>query len=786
MRHGRQTITALGLLALLVFSASSHPLAHGQGLVATANVGGTSYGVAYDSGKGEVFVTHFFNDSVSVLSDTNNQVVATVQFGQNYEPTGLAYDAGKGEIFVANYGANTVSVISDQTNKVLLNVSVGAYPYVAAYDSGKGEVFVGSGTSRTASSVSVISDATNTVVATLPVGDYPTGIAYDSAKGEVFVAGYETNSVTVISDSNNSVVATINVGTGPSGVAYDSAKGEIFVTNYEDNSVSVISDTINSVVATIAGTLALGPLGPRDIVYDSGTGELFVANGGNQSVTTTSVSVISDATNSVTTAINTGVSDTFLAYDPAKGEIFVGGDGDFIVSVISDSAEATSFSSQSTSSTSESVTTSTSSCFSSGSIGAELSVSCTIFTYDTGTAQGGPGVVGVGLDPIGLAYDSANSDVYVAEFSAPAVAAISDSSNSIVATVEIPGLNSQGFHESPSPQYIAYDSGKGELFVSNLYGNCLTVISDATNSVVTTIDLGNDSLNNGLGGYPVQLAYDSGKGEIFVVNQGASTIVGQYSASAGFVSVISDTSNSVVATIPLGDFPGAIAYDPAKGEMFVAEDGAIPSNTSASNTATGLISVISDSNNSVVATILVGPFPDGLAYDPAKGEVFVANSGSTTIAGSVSVISDATDKVTTTIATGSLGVANSPGTMAYDSGKGEVFVVEYYSNSTMVISDATNSVVGTLPAGPHPFDIVYDAAKGELFVSNPSPADTVTVLSDASAVSTTTSTTSTKSNSLALQSSYLAIIAVNVAVFAVLGALASARAQTKRTPAALV
>ncbi len=39
------------------------PFARGQALVATVNVGGTSYGIAYDSGKGEIFVTHFFNDS---------------------------------------------------------------------------------------------------------------------------------------------------------------------------------------------------------------------------------------------------------------------------------------------------------------------------------------------------------------------------------------------------------------------------------------------------------------------------------------------------------------------------------------------------------------------------------------------------------------------------------------------------------------------------------------------------------------------------------------------------
>jgi len=339
----------------------------------------------------------------------------------------------------------------------------------------------------------------------------------------------------------------------------------------------------------------------------------------------------------------------------------------------------------------------------------------------------------------------------------------------VSATVEVPGLNNPGFHESPSPQYVAYDSAKGELFVSNLYGNCITVISDATNAVVTTIDLGNDNLNNGIGGYPVQLAYDSAKGEVFVVNQGASTIVGQYDASAGFVSVISDATNSVVATIPLGDFPGAIAYDPARGEVFVAEDGATPSSVSASNTAHGQVSVISDATNSVVANVTVGPFPGGIAYDSARGEVYVGSSGSTTIAGSVSVISDSTNAVVATVP------LDGAGAVAYDSAKGELFVLTPSSNSTAIISDTTNSVVGTKAAGPAPFWIAYDSAKGELFVSNPA-ADTVTVISDASAASTTTTTTSSSST---IQPAYLA----TVAAISVLGVLATLRGRQRRNDA---
>ena len=64
--------------------------------------------------------------SVSVISDSTNAVVATVTVGIN--PESVAYDSGKGEIFVANDGSNTVSVISDSTNAVVATVTVGNRP----------------------------------------------------------------------------------------------------------------------------------------------------------------------------------------------------------------------------------------------------------------------------------------------------------------------------------------------------------------------------------------------------------------------------------------------------------------------------------------------------------------------------------------------------------------------------------------------------------------------------------------------------------------------------------
>jgi YVTN family beta-propeller protein len=112
-------------------------------------------------------------------------VVATISVEDGAGPNGLAYDSGKGEIFVADNNINRVSVISDSTNKVTKIIPVEKEPYGVAYDSGKGEIFV---TNSGYDTVSVISDTTNTVIAAVIVGSAPTGVTYDSGVGEVFVA----------------------------------------------------------------------------------------------------------------------------------------------------------------------------------------------------------------------------------------------------------------------------------------------------------------------------------------------------------------------------------------------------------------------------------------------------------------------------------------------------------------------------------------------------------------------------------------------------------------------
>jgi YVTN family beta-propeller protein len=304
-----------------------------------------------------------------------------------------------------------------------------------------------------------------------------------------------------------------------------------------------------------------------------------------------------------------------------------------------------------------------------------------------------------------------------------------------------------------NPGDMAYDSGRGEVFVAN--GNNVSVINDTTNTVVATIPVGLDS---------GAVAYDSGKGEVFV------TYHTNYESGPGNVSVINDTTNTVVTTLPVGINPDGLVYDSGKGEVFVVNAGppiAIPIGSRINVSLAG-VSVISDSNNTVVATILGYYGPSGATYDSGKGEVFFAGcfcGGPVGSGGYVTVISDAnysamkgifvvgvgygvaaydegrgevlvthwysdnlsviSDTKDTVVA--NITVGTSSHGLAYDSGKGEIFVANYELNSVSVINDSTDTIVTTVPAGLNPHALVYDSGKGEVFVSN---GESVSVISD--------------------------------------------------------
>ena len=76
--------------------------------------------------------------------------------------------------------------------------------------------------------------------------------------------------------------------------------------------------------------------------------------------------------------------------------------------------------------------------------------------------------------------------------------------------------------------------------------------------------------------------------------------------NGGNVSVVDTATNTVVATVTAGNFPFAVAVNPAGTRAYVT------------NGASGSLSVIDTATNTVVATVTVGAVPAGVAVAPVR------------------------------------------------------------------------------------------------------------------------------------------------------------------------
>ena len=570
--------------------------------------------IVYDYKDNEIFTQYTGSPgTVAVTSAATNTLVATVTVGDvsEYNINGLTYDSGLGEVFASNGLSSNVSVISTATDKVVDSVYLyDQIPQALAYDSGTQQIFaanVGFG-----NNVSVISDASNTLVKSIAVGTYPDAIAYDSGNGHVYVANFNSANVSVINDTTDTVLTAISVALAPKAAAYDPARNEVFVTCGNSNE-SVVSDVSNTVVATV-------PLesGTNGAAYDPDQGEVWVIDG-----YPTNASAISDTSKTVVENVLLTFSSRYWAYDSAHQEEFLADTTSSTVAVVSDTTDH---------------------------VVAMVRI---------------PGEA----EPYRLVYDSGKGEVFTSDNAGGyGLSVINDTTDAWVKTIPLPGIEPTG---------MTYDPAKGEIFVGNSPGNNVTIISDTTDSVVGVIpNVGND---------PWSLVYDSGKGEIFVANQGTGV-------SGTNVTVINDTTDTIVTSVNIGTNPlGEIVYDSGKGEIFVP------------NYGSDNVSVISDATNKVVATIFTGTFAWGAAYDPTANEIFVGDFNGDFE--NVTVISDVTDTTVGSI----FPDAFDPSSLAFDPVTGDLYSGDSTDGTLAVITpESGSSYTVTFQAVPTSCSITFD------------------------------------------------------------------------------
>ncbi len=199
--------------------------------------------------------------------------------------------------------------------------------------------------------------------------------------------------------------------------------------------------------------------------------------------------------------------------------------------------------------------------------------------------------------PFMMAYDPRNARMYVDCLTFDEVAVINTLTNTVEAVIQT----------GSSPEGIVFDSRNGYIYVASDHNGNVAVIDGDTNTVLRYIDLP-----------PI---WSGGSIELGL-NPRTHTLYATVS-DADAVVVIDATTEQVVTTLPVGDYPLGVAFYPIDGNIYVA------------NFNDGTVSVIDSRSNTVIDTIITGRGAQWLAFNPRNSGLYVTNS----IDGTVSVIS---------------------------------------------------------------------------------------------------------------------------------------------------
>jgi YVTN family beta-propeller protein len=348
--------------------------------------------------------------------------------------------------------------------------------------------------------------------------------------------------------SGQTVSATVAVASTPSAFAVDPSLGNLYAIT--GGTVSVINLASRAVVATV-------PVGssPTGIAVNTSTHLVYVSN--EQSNT---VSIINPSSNFATTSVPVGTQPSAIAVNPINGFVYVTNFTNAItnglvqwgVTIINPSANNST----------EHVFTAEQ--FPNGIaidpnngtvyVTALGNLSCTSCATDVTAIDPittGTTTISVGAFPLNIEVDPATDKVYVANVG----------SNAFSVTVITPG--SSGF-TTDIISLGAGGTGSGAMAIdsfSNVYmGNKTTNVNIiAAQNTVT-------SLNVLQGQAIASIASDNSTGLTCVVTSGGSSAPG----NAVF---IQGATKSIVASLPIGIAPGAVAADPARGEFYVATGG---------------------------------------------------------------------------------------------------------------------------------------------------------------------------------------------------------------------
>jgi YVTN family beta-propeller protein len=285
--------------------------------------------------------------------------------------------------------------------------------------------------------------------------------------------------------------------------------------------------------------------------------------------------------------------------------------------------------------------------------------------------------------------------------SAGAVAVINTTTNRTIATVPV----------GPGPHGMAVTPDRKRAYVAN-YGTFPAPFAQATSlsDTISVLQLPplerhHDAQTNPrpqvvatvrVGRGPLGVAVTPDGAEVYVTNFGQDSTLVPGGVEGNTVSVIRASSNKVIATIVVGNLPAGVAVRPDGERAYVT------------SRRSNQVYVIDTATHAVVNIIPVQTEPANLAFTPDGKRAYVTNFGSD----SVSVIDTEKETVLPVPGGSAIKVGVVPIGITINPDGTRAYVVNVFSNNISVINIATNTVIASINAagGPRAAAVTRDGA----------------------------------------------------------------------------
>jgi YVTN family beta-propeller protein len=168
---------------------------------------------------------------------------------------------------------------------------------------------------------------------------------------------------------------------------------------------------------------------------------------------------------------------------------------------------------------------------------------------------------------------------------------------------------------------------------------------------------------------------------------------------------------TALGQVTVGNGPRGVAVDPTRQRVYVA------------NFGSNSLSVINSASQTVLQTIGDIPSANGLAYDPTHNRIWVSNYATDTL-----TPIQANDQATVFTVLPAVSVGDGPWGVAYDPVHDDIYVANSLAGSVTVVDAATQAVTATLSGSfSQPFHLAADPLNGKVYVAN-FGNNTVTIL----------------------------------------------------------